>query len=196
MKYDVRRMYNWPLTTRIFILFILFLILLYGAYVYDFAGFKYKFASNEHLTSDLKQQFEVIYKQQTALEDEISNFKALSKMLLEWQKKLTPGPNLPELLNEILKIGTTNGLRFNLFTPDVPVKEDTYFKIPIKIQAEGSYTQIANFLSQIANMNRIVAFGDILIAKPQVLNDGKKPNPNVDANTLTLEMIMEVYQLA
>lgn len=197
LNYNLKKIYSWPLSFRISFIIFISVALLYGAYVYDFSSFSHTFANNKKQAQDLKQQFEILYKQQTDLQDEIVNFKALNRMLLEWQKKLIKSVDLPDILNELLRLGTANGLHVNLFTPRQAIDEDIYIKVPIKINAVGSYSQIASFISQVANLQRLVVVGDFVITKPGDTTTGeKKPVETQSGNLLTLDMVLEVYQLA
>ena len=87
----------------------------------------------------------------------------LSKMRLKFGKllKQLPGQSeIPELLEEISQKGLKSGLKFQLFDPQPEISHDFYVEVPIKIKVDGSFHQIANFISSVANMKRIVTMHD------------------------------------
>jgi type IV pilus assembly protein PilO len=74
----------------------------------------------------------------------------------------------------------------------------TYEKIPIKVVVVGSFHQIADFISQIANMQAIVVIGNFTISnenKIDLLGD-KLAKQAVAQHLLSAEMTLEVYRLA
>jgi type IV pilus assembly protein PilO len=95
-----------------------------------------------------------IYKQQ--LKDIERSFGALLRQL--------PGKTeVPNLLVDISQTGLAAGLEEQLFQPAPEVKKDFYAELPIKIRLSGGYHQLAQFVSGIAALPRIVTLGDIEI---------------------------------
>jgi type IV pilus assembly protein PilO len=95
-----------------------------------------------------------VYKQQ--LKDIERSFGALLRQL--------PGKTeVPNLLVDISQTGLAAGLQEQLFQPAPEIKKDFYAELPIKIRLAGSYHQLAQFVSGIAALPRIVTLGDIEI---------------------------------
>ena len=85
-----------------------------------------------------------------------SSFGALLRQL--------PGKTeVPNLLVDISQTGLAAGLEEQLFQPAPEVKKDFYAELPIKIRLSGGYHQLAQFVSGIAALPRIVTLGDIEI---------------------------------
>ena len=128
----------------------------------------------------------------------VLQFPEVLKLLNEWQGQLITGSNLPDLLNQILKIGAANHLQFSLFVPGAKKQEDDYFMVPIKVLVRGNYNQVANFISQVANLPQIVVISDFMMLK--LANaagvDEKETEDAGAANYLTTALTLEVYYLA
>lgn len=182
-KYDLKNIDQWPLMMRYIVIGICCAGLIYLGYFFDVSRLTKRLDVAKQQEQDLKQQFELLFTQQSALETDISELPVLQNALNAWQKKLIKKSDLPELLNEILKIGTANGLQFNLFNPGDEVKEDMYIKMPIKVVVTGGYNQIASFISQTANLPWIVVIGNFKLSKA------------VGSDNVTAELVLEVYYL-
>lgn len=182
-KYDFNNIDQWPAALRYFIYALTCAIVIYLGYFFDISNLTKQLNTIKKQEQDLKQQFEILFNQQSILETDIADLPMLQQTLTMWQKKLIKKGDLPELLNEILKIGTANGLQFNLFNPEAEVKDGIYNRVPIKVVVAGGYNQIATFVSQTANLPWIVVIQNFKLSK----------QPNSDS--VLCELILEVYYL-
>lgn len=98
-----------------------------------------------------------LYKQQLA--DIERSFGAMLRQL--------PGrTEMEALLNDISQSG--NGVvQQELFEPQAEVTRDFYAERPIKIRVSGSFHQLAEFVSTVAALPRIVTLHDINITAPR-----------------------------
>lgn len=97
-----------------------------------------------------------------------ANLPAYEKQLAEMQhsfgKMLQQLPNkteIPGLLLDISQTALASGLTIDVFQPEPEKKEGFYAIKPIKIKAEGTYAEIARFVSDVASLPRIVTISDI-----------------------------------
>jgi type IV pilus assembly protein PilO len=110
------------------------------------------------------------YKQQ--MEDMRRTFGSLLRQL----------PNtteIPDLLVDISQAGLGRGLEFVLFRPEKEQPKDFYAELPISLEIRGSYHELAQFVSDVASLPRIVTFGDINIG----IAKGKMLSMTVKART-------------
>ena len=116
-----------------------------------------------------------VYKQQ--LKDIERSFGALLRQL--------PGKTeVPNLLVDISQTGLSAGLDEKLFQPGPELKKDFYAELPIKIRLTGGYHQLAQFVSGIAALPRIVTLGDIEI----------KPESKDSYEQLVLDLTAKTYR--
>jgi type IV pilus assembly protein PilO len=123
----------------------------------------------------------------------------LAQMRLKFGKllKQLPGKSeIPELLEEISQKGLKAGLKFQLFDPEPEISHDFYVEVPIKIKVDGSFHQIANFISSIANMKRIVTMHDFKLRFPSPRRaESKKPLRLINGRLpLFLTITAKVYR--
>ncbi|TDJ70558.1 MAG: pilus assembly protein PilO [Proteobacteria bacterium] len=79
-------------------------------------------------------------------------------------RQLPDTTEVPDLLIDITQAGLGQGLEFVLFKPEKERPKEFYAELPISIKVTGSYHELANFVSDVAALPRIVTFGDITIA--------------------------------
>ena len=70
---------------------------------------------------------------------------------------------VPDLLIDITQAGLGRGLDFVLFKPEKEKPVDFYAELPISIKVNGSYHQLAQFVSDVSALPRIVTLQDISI---------------------------------
>lgn len=188
-------MYDWPAGAKAVVLGILFLVVFYFGYRWDITSLKSKYQDLVGQETDLKLQFESIVDKKETLKMELVQFPSLELMLKDWRKQLPTQDNLPELLNEILKMGASRHIFFTLFDPGDDVKEKPYWFVPIKMVMVGDYDQIAIFLSQLANMPWILAISDFVFSdenKNDMLGARLATIAN-EQNLLTAEVNLRIY---
>ncbi len=88
-------------------------------------------------------------------------------------RQLPDTTEVPDLLIDITQAGLGRGLEFVLFKPEKELPKEFYAELPISIRVRGSYHELANFVSDVAALPRIVTFSDIDI-KSQAKGGGGK----------------------
>ena len=77
-----------------------------------------------------------------------------------------PGSKVGDLLADITKLGTADGLKFIYFKPQAEVISTYYAIIPVEVSVVGQFHQIGNFLSGIASLpNAIVTVNQFSITR-------------------------------
>ena len=79
-------------------------------------------------------------------------------------RQLPNTTEVPDLLVDITQAGLGRGLEFSLFRPEKEQPKDFYAELPISLQVAGSYHELAQFVSDVAALPRIVTFGDISLS--------------------------------
>ena len=75
-------------------------------------------------------------------------------------KQLPNQTEVPELLIDITQAGLARGLKFDRFKPEEVITHDYYAEMPVGITVTGTYHQIAEFVSDIAALPRIIVLVD------------------------------------
>jgi len=97
-------------------------------------------------------------------------------------KQLPNESEIPDLLIDMTQVGLARGLQFEQIRPGVTIEKDFYAEKLVNIKANGSYHQIANFVSDIAALPRIIN-----VANFKLLRESS------DSSNLTLEAVTKTY---
>ncbi len=99
-------------------------------------------------------------------------------------RQLPGKTEIPSLIVDISQTGLAAGLKERLFQPQGEITRDFYAEKPIMISLSGGYHEIANFVSGIASLPRIVTLHDINIT----------PDDPNDFDSLTLQVTAKTYR--
>ena len=80
----------------------------------------------------------------------------VKKMLAEMEYALPDSQAMASLLTDITNAVLSQGLTITLFQPRVEVPYGVYAMVPIDIEVTGGFHQVAEFVSTISAMDRIV----------------------------------------
>jgi type IV pilus assembly protein PilO len=78
-------------------------------------------------------------------------------------RQLPNTTEVPDLLVDITQAGLGRGLEFSLFRPEAEKPRDFYAELPISLVVSGDYHELAEFISDVAALPRIVTFGNMSI---------------------------------
>lgn len=176
---------RWPLPFRIAVIVIVF-VLVTGLGIYWF------------IVKDKAPQLERERAEETELrltfenkQRKAANYDAYKAQLTQIEQSFgtmlrqLPGETeIPSLIVDISQTGLAAGLQEKLFVPQSEIPRDFYAEKPITISLSGGYHEIANFVSGIAALPRIVTLHDINIT----------PEDPTDYDTLTLQVIAKTYR--
>jgi type IV pilus assembly protein PilO len=120
-----------------------------------------------------------------------ANFDAYKAQLAQIEQSFgtmlrqLPGETeIPSLIVDISQTGLAAGLQEKLFQPQPEIPKDFYAEKPITISLSGGYHEIANFVSGIAALPRIVTLHDIRIT----------PDDPDNYDSLTLQVTAKTYR--
>ncbi len=182
---DVNDVGRWPIIFRAAVIGILFTVVLsMGVYwfIIEDKAPHLKRVQDEEQT--LRVSFE--NKQKKA-----ANYNAYKTQLAQMRQSFgtmlrqLPGKTeIPSLIVDISQTGLAAGLQEKLFLPQAEVPRDFYAEKPITISLSGGYHDIANFVSGVAALPRIVTLHDI-----NITTDGSDEFDN-----LTIQVTAKTYR--
>jgi type IV pilus assembly protein PilO len=182
---DINDVGRWPLVFRAAVIFIVFVAVV-GAGVW-FTIIEDKLPALQRAQDDestLRVTFE--NKQRKA-----ANYDAYKAQLAQIEQSFgtmlrqLPGETeIPSLIVDVSQTGLASGLQEKLFQPQPEIPRDFYAEKPIKIRLSGGYHEIANFVSGVAALPRIVTLHDINIT----------PEGQDSYDKLSLEVTAQTYR--
>ncbi len=182
---DVNDVGRWPFVFRAAVIGLVFaLVLGFGIYFFIIEDKLPQLKREQQTETDLRTTFE--NKQRKA-----ANYDAYKAQLAQMEQSFgtmlrqLPGETeIPSLIVDISQAGLAAGLQEKLFQPQPEIPKDFYAEKPIKIILSGGYHEIANFVSGVAALPRIVTLHNIIIT----------PEDAERYDRLTLETTAKTYR--
>ncbi len=166
------------------------LIICIGTFVFIIGAFAYfsyypKFKRLDLLSKEfatLSKELEVAIKNAMEIDsyrEKLANKQAELNIVT---KALPEKKEIPSLISGISQAGLDSGLEFILFQPTPEIAKGFYAEIPVSIQVEGEYHNLAVFFDKVSRLPRIVNIEDIKIV-PSNAKAGNKLGTSCTAVT-------------
>jgi|SRR5699024_452587 len=111
----------------------------------------------------LKQTFTKKHKQVASLDKYIAQVARMHEQFSQMLDQLPSRSEIPDLLHDISNIRQSSGLVEEIFKPQKPITRDFYVVFPNTMTVTGKFHDLADFVSRIAQLPRIVTIKDVLI---------------------------------
>ena len=182
---DVNDVGRWPLAFRAAVIVLVFIAVAFAGIWFTIIKDKApQLTRAEAVEQELRVTFE--NKQRKA-----ANYDAYKAQLSQIEQSFgtmlrqLPGETeIPSLIVDISQTGLASGLQEKLFQPQAEIPKDFYAEKPITISLSGNYHEIANFVSGVAALPRIVTLHDITIS----------PDDPDEFDRLTMQVTAKTYR--
>lgn len=98
--------------------------------------------------------------------------KDLEIKLSQALEELPDKQGIPDLLASVSRLARDSGLNELLFRPRGENFREFYAEVPVQIQLEGRFHQIATFFDEVGHLPRIVNINQIVISRPRPTDEG------------------------
>lgn len=160
---DLNNLGSWPVPIKIGSILFVCVIILAAGFWFLIQGELDQYGDARKKENDLRETY--LNKKGLAI-----NLPAYKQQMEEMEqtfgsllRQLPNTTEVPDLLVDITQAGLGRGLEFALFRPEKEQPKDFYAEMPISIEVRGGYHELAQFVSDVAALPRIVTFGDITI---------------------------------
>jgi len=161
---DINNLGSWPVPIKIGGILIVCAIVLFAGFWFLIQGELEQYGEAQKKEEGLRET----YMNKKALAINLPAYKEqMEEMEQTFGSLLRQLPNtteVPDLLVDITQAGLGRGLEFALFRPEKELPKDFYAEMPISVEVRGTYHELAQFVSDVAALPRIVTFGDIAIS--------------------------------
>ncbi|MCH8896146.1 MAG: pilus assembly protein PilO [Gammaproteobacteria bacterium] len=182
---DTNDIGRWPLLFRAVLIAVIFVaVSVGGSYYFVYRTKALLLEQAEAKEIELKATFVAKQKRAANLDAYKVQLKEMEVSFGAMLRQLPSRTEVPSLLVDISQTGLAAGLEERLFQPSSEIKKDFYAELPIKIRLQGSYHDLAQFVSGIAALPRIVTLHDVLI----------QPEKNTGGNDLMLDVTAKTYR--
>jgi len=161
---NINDLSSWPVPIKIAAIGVLSIVIIAAGYFAFIEGAWEEYQAAQKKEEQLRETY--LNKKALAI-----NLEAYKQQMEEMQqtfgsllRQLPNSTEVPDLLVDITQAGLGRGLEFVLFKPEKEQPKDFYAELPISLQVRGNYHELAQFVSDVAALPRIVTFGDITIS--------------------------------
>lgn len=168
---DINEMPFWPAPFRFGALLLLIIICLGAAYHFILSDEWNTYQQEQARETQLKQDYQIKY--QTAVNLPVYR-EQLGQLNEDLEVLLDMLPNDDEtarLLDDITLVGTRSGLDFERIEWLDPQPREFYTALPMRIDLQGGYHQIGEFIGRIAGLHRIISVKDFTLQQSDLTND-------------------------
>lgn len=170
---------QWPLIPRVVTLFVLFVAIVAAGWWFDWSDQITSLDSRAREEVTLKEDWLNKKRQAVNLAEYRRQLSEIDRQFGALLKQLPNRSEIESLLADINQAGLGRGLQFELFKPGAEGSKDFYAELPIALRVTGSYHDLGEFVSDVAQMPRIVTLNDIAI---ETVKEG---NLKFDATAVT-----------
>ena len=182
---DINDVGRWPLVFRAAVIFIAFVVVagfgIYWTIIQDKAP-QLQRAQDDEAT--LRVTFENKQRKAANYDSYKSQLSEIEQSFGTMLRQLPGETEIPSLIVDVSQTGLASGLQEKLFQPQPEIPKDFYAEKPIKIRLSGGYHEIANFVSGVAALPRIVTLHNINIT----------PEDRDDFDNLSIEVTAQTYR--
>ncbi len=117
----------------------------------------------ERLETQLRAEFEEKQSRAANLPAYEAQLEEIERMFASLLQLLPSTAEIPSLLVDISQTALTVGLEIELFQPRPEVNQTFYADVPIQLRLRGTYEELAEFVSGVSAMPRIVTVHNVFI---------------------------------
>ncbi|MCS6785792.1 MAG: type 4a pilus biogenesis protein PilO [Thiobacillaceae bacterium] len=179
---DVKDLARAPLPVRLVALVLLFLAVVGVGYYLVWADGMAEVERLRNEEADLRETYAQKRRQAIHYEAYKMRLADLERSLATLLRQLPNKAEMDALLTDINQAGVGRGLEFELFRPGQEALADFYVTLPVTVRVKGDYHDMAGFVSDLAQMPRIVTLHDVSL------------NPVSEGSGLVMEATLRTYR--
>lgn len=124
-------------------------------------------AHEKQLRDDLKTARKAEHSYQKDLE-ELADRQERQR---ELNKILPADTEYPAFLSSVQNVANVAGISLSAWTPQEEVPEEFYARVPMRIEIDGRYHQVAKFFYNVGQLDRIINIENIAMTDPEEKDD-------------------------
>lgn len=160
---DFNNMGAWPIAAKGFVAAIIFSLVAYSGYYFLIGEQTELLVKVERKEIDLKKEFEKKQEKAVNLNDYKRQMVTIQESFKTLLQQLPKASQMPELVDELSYAATGAGCEMESAQFLAEKNSEFYKEAPIAIVITGGYHQIADFVSRISRLSRIVTLHDFEI---------------------------------
>lgn len=161
---DLNNVGSWPMAVKAVMLIIAFGGALAVGYFLHVTNLQKELKAVQGTQGELRTDYEKKYFQAAHLEEYQAQQKEMQESFDTILRQLPSDTEIPGLIEDITLVGLKNGLTFSSIELQPEELHEFYIEKPIKIVVTGSYHDLGSFVSDVADLSRIVTLHNFTIS--------------------------------
>lgn len=186
---DLNNVGSWPMGIKAIICLLAFTGALAIGYFMHITNLQKELKAVEVIQGELRQDYEKKYFQAVHLEAYQAQQKEMQESFDIILRQLPSDTEIPGLIEDITLVGLKNGLTFSSIDLQKEQLHEFYIEKPIKIVVSGSYHDLGSFVSDVADLSRIVTLHDFTIRPER-----KGSQPDARGGILRMSILAKIYR--
>lgn len=154
----------WPVFPKILLCLGLVLIAVGAAWYLYLSNFEEDLERERATELSLRGEYEQKLQKAISLEGFKKQREQVQQYVAQLEKQLPNKSEMAGLLSDINQAGLGRNLQFEFFKPGSESVKEFYAELPISVKISGGFHDMGMFVSDIANLSRIVTLSNISIA--------------------------------
>ncbi|MEX0941926.1 MAG: type 4a pilus biogenesis protein PilO [Pseudomonadales bacterium] len=160
---DVENVGSWPMAVKVIIWTIAFAGALAGGYFAHITNLQSELDKTQRQEATLKADYEKKFFEAAHLEAYRKQQNEMEESFEAILRQLPSDTEIPGLIEDITLVGLKNGLSFSSIDLQPERTHEFYVEKPIRIVVSGNYHDLGAFVSDVADLSRIVTLHDFTI---------------------------------
>lgn len=179
---------NWPTAIKVLIWIIIFAACLFAGYYFHVTNLLTDLGKVTSQETELRADYEEKYNDSAHLEGYRQQQIQMEESFGVLLGQLPSDTEIPGLIEDITNVGIKSGLTFDSIKLEEEVTKEFYIEKPIEIVVRGGYHDLGKFVSDVADLARIVTLHDFTI-EPFSAQGGGTPG-----STLKMSITAKTYR--
>lgn len=172
----------WPMAPKVVVLVAAFLVMLGLVWFLGWSSQIEELGVAQKKELTLKDDWLAKKKQAVNLDEYKKQLVEIDRSFGELLKQLPNRAEMDAMIIDVSQAALTRGLKVELFKPGNEARKEFYAEMPISLQLNGSYNDLAYFAADIAKLPRIVTLNNVKL-KPGT--DSKSGVIGMEATAMT-----------
>ena len=159
------------------------LIIVAGFWIFGFNGLRGDLSDLDEQIGQLQSEIA----EKSGMVQNLEKYEAeVDRLDIELKKAVAELPDKEEihlLLAKISDKARDAGLEIKLFKPGNETKKDFYAEVPVEIEVDGTFHQVATFFDEVGHLERLVNLSNFNLAEPSIGDEGAALKTKVLATT-------------
>lgn len=186
---DINNVGSWPLAVKVILWSLCFAGALGLGYFLHVTNLQSELGGVTGEEGTLREDYEKKFFEAAHLEAYRMQQKQMEESFEAILRQLPSDTEIPGLIEDITLVGLKNGLTFSTIDLQPEAKHEFYVEKPIQIVVSGGYHGLGAFVSDVADLSRIVTLHNFNIKPARLASGTDTPGSN-----LTMEILAKTYR--